>query len=473
VSSTSASTVKVNRLGTDNINKLMLEFAIPAIAGLVINALYNVIDSIFLGNAVGSLGLAATTVAMPMMTAMIALGQLCGVGGNVFAAIKLGEGDKPTAEKALGNTLFLLLLMSILVALLGTVLINPILIISGATSDSMDMSRTFIQIICVGFIFQGIGMGLNNFIRTAGDPNRALYTMAAGAAVCIVLNALFVLQLRWGVAGSALATVCGEAVSAAMVLYYFTLSKKAPFKLYLCNLQPVWHMCVKILQLGTAMAVVQMLNAVITVLYNHMMSLYGAQTLAGAEGALAIIGVVMKVSMLTVFPLFGVAMAAQPLLGYNHGAHRHDRVLKTWKTAIVWASIIAIILWAIVELVPNFLVGLFGIDETLMAFAVPTLRAYLIMLPVVGFQIVTTNYFQGIGKPGTSLFLSLTRQAIFLMPAIWLCPYILPLFFPNIDIIMSVCIAAPISDGLASLVTLAFAMRERRRLRSLHDVLSA
>ncbi len=466
MSSVPALSVKVNRLGTEDINKLMFEFAVPAIAGVVINALYNVIDSIFLGNAVGSLGLAATAVAMPMMCVLIALSQLCGVGGNVLAAIKSGEGDKPAAEKALGNALFLLFLMAVVVAILGTVFIDPILVISGATPDSMDMSRTFIRIICVGFIFQGVGMGLNNFIRTAGDPNRALYTMVVGAGVCIVLNALFVLQLGWGVTGSALATICGQAVSAALVLYYFTMSKKAPFKLYARNLRPERRVCIRILQLGMAMAVVQVLNALVTVLYNHMMSTYGAQTAAGAEGALAIIGVVMKVSMLTVFPIIGVSMAAQPLLGYNHGAHRLDRVLQTWKTAIVWASVIAIVLWAVVELVPNLLIGLFGIDDTLMGFAVPTLRAYLLMLPVIGFQITTTNYFQGTGQPGTSLFLSLTRQAIFLLPAIWLCPHILPFFFPGIDIIMSVCIAAPISDGLASLVSFVFALRERKRLLS-------
>lgn len=454
---------KVDRLGTGNINKLMLEFAIPAIAGVVVNALYNVIDSIFLGRGVGEVGLTATTVAVPMMTILIALGVLVGNGGNALAAIRLGEGKREDAERILGNAFTLLIIAGIIVALIGVFLMEPILTISGATAKSMPYAKSFMTIICAGFIFQGIGMGLNNFIRTAGEPKRALYTMLAGTAVCIVLNYFFVLKFGWGVEGSAFATIIGQAVSAAMVLWYF-LGKRAPFRLRAKNLVPEWELSLKICALGTASFALQAAAAVVSIILNSMLFTYGAQSIIGSDGALAALGVVIKLAMFTIFPVLGVAMAAQPIFGYNYGACNYPRVREAFKIAVIWATCIMVFFWSLVHLIPGVLIGIFGVESHLMDFATQALRIYLFALPIVGFQLIGSNYFQATGQAPKSIVLSLTRQVLFLIPLLIVLPQILPSIFPSVTSLDAICYAAPISDLLATVVTAWFVIGEFRRL---------
>lgn len=458
---------KIARFGVGNINRLMLEFAIPAIVGVVINALYNVIDSIFLGQGVGELGLAATTVAMPTMTIMLAIAMLVGMGGNAFCALKFGEGKVEDAERALGNSLTLLVIAGVLVALAGFLLIEPILAISGSTSESHDMSRIFIRIITCGFIFQGIGFGLNNFIRTAGAPNRALLTMVVGAVVCTVFNYLFVIVLHLGVEGSALATVIGQACSALLVLGYF-LGSKAPFRLRFKYLKLSARIAPQILMLGLAPFALQAAAAIVYVVLNNLLTMYGMTSAIGADGALASLGVVSKVAMFTVFPLIGITQAAQPLLGYNYGAHLYPRVRKVFKTAVIWATVLAVIGFALVHLMPGAIISVFGVDEDLLDFSALALQAYLFCLPLVGFQIVGSNYFQATGQPLKSMALTLTRQLIFLLPLFYLCPIILPQLF-GIEPLLAINIAPAISDGLAFIVTLFFVAHEMRRLKKVEE----
>lgn len=453
---------KIARFGSGSINKLMLEFAIPAIAGVVINGLYNIIDSIFLGQGVGALGLAATTVAVPTMTIMLALAMLVGMGGNALCALKFGEGKIRDAERTLGNSFTLLLIMGVLVAIIGFVAIEPLLAVSGSTAESHDMSKEFIQIICLGFVFQGIGFGLNNFIRTAGSPNRALLTMVIGAVVCTLLNYLFVMQWGWGVRGSALATVIGQAFSAAFVLSFF-LSKKAPFRLRLSTLPLTRHIAPQILLLGLAPFALQLAAALVNVVLNTLLASYGALSALGADGALASLGVVSKVAMFTVFPIIGVAQAAQPLLGYNYGAHLYPRVRKTFLVATLWATILACMGFALVHIIPGPIISLFGVDEDVLDFATLALQVYLFCLPLVGAQIIGSNYFQATGQSIKSMVLTLTRQLLFLIPLFYVCPIVLPQLF-GVEPLLAINIAAAISDAFAFVVTLIFVIREMRRL---------
>ena len=461
---------KVTRMGTESIPRLITEFAVPAILGMLVNGAYNVIDSIFLGQAMGEIGLSCATVAMPIMTVFMALSMLVGNGGNALAALRMGEGKSDEAERSLGNTVSLAIILSVIVAVAVMIpaCIDGLLSISGATAEVWDYSRQFIQIISLGFIFQCIGMGVNNFIRTAGAPNRALGTMIIGAVGCTVFNALFVLVMGMGVVGSALATLCGQGLSCAAVLWYFCMTKGVPMRLHLSKM-PLHGPTVRlILTLGLASFLVQAAASVVNFVLNNLLNVYGAQSVIGADGALASIGVVQRVATFVVLPLIGMSIAIQPLLGFNYGARLYARVRKTLAWGVAGATCMAVALWALVHIFPTQIVGFFGItDANLVDFTVFALKVQLLMIPIVGFQIVGSNYFQATGQPLKSAFLALTRQILFLIPALLLLPGVLPTILPQYTSLDALYFAAPVADFCSIFVTFIFVMVELRRLKKL------
>ena len=305
------------RLGTERIGKLLLEFSIPAIVSMVFNSLYNVVDTAFLGHAVGSAGVAVTTLVLPVMTILMGFSMLAGQGGNALAAIQLGEGRKDQVEKTLGNAAALLVLFAAASAVVGTVLIDPLLALIAAPADLWDQTKSFVQVICVGFVFLSLGMGLNNFLRTAGKPNLALGTMVFGTLMCVVLNYLFVIVCGWGIPGSAYATILGQACGMVPVLGYFLFSKTAPFNLRLSCCKPDIRLMGKIMTLGIASFVMQVAATLVTVVFNQVVGVYGALDAIGVESALAAIGVAQKATLFAILPLVGLIMGAQPIIGYN------------------------------------------------------------------------------------------------------------------------------------------------------------
>lgn len=458
---------KVTRMGTESIPKLITEFAIPSILGMLVNGAYNVIDSIFLGQAMGEIGLSVATVATPIMTVFMAIAMLVGNGGNALAALRMGEGKPEDAELSLGNTVTLSIIISVLVAAIAfiPVTINGLLTVSGATPTDWEYARMFIQIISAGFIFQCIGMGVNNFIRTAGAPNRALGTMVIGAVACTIFNALFVLVLGWGVAGSALATISGQAVSCATVLWYFCKTPNTPMQLHLHKMRLHAQTVRLILSLGLASFAVQVAMAIVNFVTNSLLNIYGDTSVIGVIGAKASIGVVQRIAGFVVLPLIGMAIAIQPLLGYNYGAKLYGRVRKTWFWGIAGATTMAVVLWALVHIFPNQIVGFFGItDENLRDFTVFALKVQLIMIPFVGFQIVGSNYFQATGQPAKSVLLSLTRQILFLLPMLIILPQVLPSMVPSLNSLDAIYFAAPVADALAIFTTLVFVLIELKKL---------
>ena len=459
---------KVDRMGTGSIPKLITEFAIPSVVGMVVNASYGVIDSMFLGHAVGEIGLSAVTVANPIMIVFMALAMLVGNGGNALAALRLGEGKRQDAEIAMGNVVFLSLVLWVLVALAAAnpFLMDLLLTISSATDEVRPYARTFIEILCYGFILQSIGLGVNNFIRTAGAPNRALGTMIIGLVVSVVFNYLFVLVLGWGVAGSALATLAGQAASAIAVVWYFTMTPDVPMRLHLRNLRPHAQIDGTIITFGFPSFAVQAGMAVVNFVLNYQLVLYGAQTIIGADNALASIGVVNRIGGFVVMPLVGTAIAIQPLLGYNYGARKLERVRKIWWLGVAGATVLAFAMWLILRIFPQQIVWAFGItNQDLMDFTVFALEIQFLALPFVGFQIVTSNYFQATGQPAKSIFLTLTRQIIFLVPLLFWLPTVLPSIAPGLTGLDALYFAAPVADFLAIFTTLGFALWELRRIR--------
>jgi putative MATE family efflux protein len=445
----------------------MLEFSIPAIVGLAVNGLYSIIDSIFLGRVVGASALAAVTVAMPLLSIGFSIAMLIGAGGNALAALRLGEGKNEDAERILGNTMTLCIIACVLIAILTTVFIDPLMIISGVTPEIWDGSKLFILILTYGYILQFIGMVFSNFIRTAGDPNRALYTSVAGTAVCIVFNYLFVLVFGWGIAGSAFATILGQMVSAALMLWFFIFSSKAPFKLRLRYLRPEFKLCLRILVLGSASFVMSIAMTIVGFFLNNLLVVYGAVHPIGSEGALATIGVIQRLGGFIFYPLLGVAIAAQPLWGYNYGAANYGRVKRTTNIALLWMFVIGAFFWVLILLFARQIVSIFGIEDTLIDFTAFALIVQMFMFPLVGIQMVGSNYFQSTGQPIKSMFLSLTRQILYLFPLLFILPRWLPLLVPSLTPLDTLYFTFPISDLLSIITTAVLLFIEYRKLRSL------
>jgi putative MATE family efflux protein len=419
-----------------------------------------------MGHAVPVIGQATATNALPVMIVSMAVAILIGQGGNALAALRLGAGKHDDAERIMGNTFTLSVVTAILCTAALFIFMNPILSISGVTEETREPTRVFLSIIGGGMILQFVGMGFNNFIRTAGDPNRALYTMVSGTIACIALNFLFVMVFGWGIAGSAWATVLGQALSAVLVMWYFVFSKKTPFKLRSRYFGLRSQLVKGIIALGSAPFVLQIANALINFLLVNQLKLLGAEHVIGADGALAAIGVVGRVAMFSFFPILGVSIAAQPLFGYNYGACNYARVKATFRIAMIWVTALGLFFWALVHIIPEPIVMLFGIADDLLIFTAGALKVQVFLMPLIGIQVVATQYFQSSGQPLKSMFLSLTRQVLYLIPLIYLLPMFITSIIPSLTPLDGLYYAYPVADLLSVITCVIFMMFEFRRLNA-------
>ena len=457
-----------DRLGREGIGKLLIEFSVPAIVMMVFNSLYNIIDTMFLQIAVPSVGAAVTQLAYPVMCILMGCSTIAGIGGNALAAIELGKGNKPLVEKILGNTTSLLIVMGLLAAVIGTVFIDPLLVLLSTPEPLWEPTKLFLQIIMVGFVLQSLGMGLNNFLRTAGKPNFALATSVLGTVACLALNALLVLALGFGISGSALATILGQGIGMIPIVWFFAASHNAPFRLRLRNLLLELGLSLKILSLGLASFVVQCGNAVVTLVLNYVINLYASTDPLGVTNAFAAISIVWKVLGLVFTMIIGVTSGAQPILGYNIGARAWDRVLAALKWSCIGAAALAAVGWAIVEAFPELVLVPFNVSDDLVDFASMAMRIMAIWLPVVGYQIMGSSYFQSSGQPLKATVLELTRQILFLVPLYLLFPPV-AMSLLGVSGLTGVLLCVPISDMLATIVTTIFVAIEVRKLRALRD----
>ena len=462
---------KTDRLGTAGIGRLLLEFTIPCIAMSVFNSLYNLIDAAFLGIAMpdGS-GVAVTTLALPIQIILIGFSMLAGAGGSTLGAILLGEGKKKEVERTLGNTTVLLIVIAAVVALIALVLIDPLLALVGTPAVLWEQTKAFVQIICLFFVFQSLGGGLNNFLRAAGQPTLAFISSALGTVICVILNYLFVLQFGWGVVGSAWATVIGQACGMLPVLWYFIFYSKASFRLRLSCLRLRGNLLRRIIALGMASFAMQVAAMFVNIVFNHVVTMYGAQDPLGAAGALGAIGVAQRVSWFAFTPIMGIAMGAQPIIGFNVGARNWSRALKTMKWSSIDGALVGLFFFAVCELFPEQIAGLFGIEDNLKEFAVLAMRIYVLWFPLVGYQAVASSYFQSSGQPLKATVLELIRQVIYLIPLYLFLPGIL-ISLLGISGLMGVVICVPVSDMLSTITTTVFIVIEVRKLhRKMREV---
>jgi len=443
---------RTKQLGEESIGKLLLKFSIPAIIGMLVNALYSVVDRIFVGNGVpDKLALTAITVTFPISILIMAFGMLIGIGATARVSIKLGQHKKDEAEHILGNAFVLLVIVSILVTILGITFEEPLLRFFGASDEVLPLAKQFITIILFGAVLQNIGFGLNNLIRAEGNPKMAMNTMLIGFVLNIIFNPLFIFVFKLGIRGSALATIVSQTVCSIWVLSYFN-GNKSILKIKRKNLKIKLHVVEEIFSVGLSPFLMQVAACVITIILNKELKKYGG------DQAIAAMGVVNSIAMLILMPIFGINQGSQPIIGYNYGAKNFTRVKKTLKLAVAAATMVATVGFIIVELIPKQIVTVFNpTNAELISIGARGLRIFLIMLPVIGFQVVCSNYFQAIGKAKVAIFLSLSRQVVVLLPLL--------LILPGIFKLDGVWMAGPSSDFISSLITGGFLYTELKKLK--------
>lgn len=436
-----------NALGEKSIGKLLWEFSLPAVTGMMVNALYNVVDSIFVGNGVGELGLAAVTIAFPIMIILMAFGMLVGIGATAQISLSIGKRNKEEAERILGNAFSLALIIAVSLSFIIIIFLDPILIVLGAEPAILPYARDFTKIIVGGSIFTFIGFGLNNIIRAEGSPKTAMATMLISAILNTILNPLFIFVFKMGISGSAWATVISQSTSAIWVMAYF-LGPRGYLRFRLANLKLDMQIIRTIFAIGMSPFFMQIAASVVTVLYNYSLLVHGG------ELAIAAMGIINRVSMLMLMPIFGISQGVQPIIGYNYGAGNYDRVIEALKKATFAATAVAVAGFMVIEVFNVQIIRLFNNNPGLVEVGAGGMRVFLAMLPIIGFQIVGSTYFQAIGKAKQSLLLSMSRQVLILIPMIVILPQIFGL--------KGIWLASPIADFTSSALTALLLIREIR-----------
>jgi putative MATE family efflux protein len=450
------------RLGTESVGKLLLKFSIPAITGMVVNALYNFVDRIFVGHAVNEIALGGLSLVLPLMTIGMAFAMLFGIGAANMISMRLGQGRKLEAQNALVHCFFLLVTAGIIMMITALVFLDPILSLMGAAKDSeaLGYAKEYFRITLYGCVFFMVSFGLSHCTRAQGFPAVTMMAMILGAVLNIIFDAIFILWFQWGVEGAAWATVAAQFCSCVFILR-FILSKKAVVRLDFRIIKPDLSIVGQIMAFGSAQGLLQFLMSAVQLLNNKSAGWYGEAALGvsnGGDVALSGMSISGAVLMLILMPVFGINQGAQPILGYNYGAKLYHRVLHTYLRAIGAATAICVIGFFAVQLFSIQLVMVFAPNgsHALMEFAPRAMRIMMLLLPVAGFQIVSTNFFVVTGRPKISIFLSIFRQCIALIPCI--------LIFGRFWGLWGVITAAPVADGLALLVTGVLILLELKKL---------
>ncbi len=434
---------KENILGTEKIGKLMRKFSIPCIISLVVNSLYNIVDQIFIGWGVGYLGNGATNVVFPLTMVCLAFALMFGDGSSAFLSLKLGEKKNEEARKGVANGILSSIIVSILLCAIILGFLPQLLNIFGCTDALREYALSYGFIIAIGLPFMMIGTTLNSIIRADGNPKYAMASMLTGAILNIILDPIFIFVFKMGVEGAAIATVISQFVTFLMNIlcirkFKSIKIKKEDFRLKL-------HLAGKVSMLGISSFITQMAIVVVMAFENNLLGKYGAESEFGSEIPITVLGIVMKISQILNSIIIGIAAGAQPILGYNYGAAKYDRVKKTLKIVLGLSVAVSTVAFILFQTIPDKLISIFGSGDTLyMEFACLAFRTYLMLCICNGIQIPAGIFFQAIGKGVKSAFISLSRQILFLIPAM--------VTFGHLFGIHGVLYAGPFADGLAFVI---------------------
>lgn len=450
---------KQRLFATEPIGKLIIKFAVPSVIALLVNSLYNIVDQIFIGNGIGYLGNGATNIVFPITIIALALAMMIGNGGAAFLSLKLGEGNVDRAKKGIGNAVIMVIAVSIILAAVFLIFINPILTLFGATDTLRPYALEYGWIIGIGLPFMMISGAINSMIRADGSPKYAMFSMIIGAILNVILDAIFIFPLQMGVKGAAIATVIGQVASFIVSVIYMPQFKTIHLNKEAFHLDV--KVCGNIIVFGLSSFITQFAITIVMALTNNLLAQYGAQSIYGSDIPLTATGIVMKVNQIMISILLGIATGAQPIIGFNYGAKNFHRVKKALEISLLASEIISVLAFLLFQFAPMSVISLFGSEDGLYnEFAVKAFRIFLMLCPLTGFQTVIAVYLQAVGKPVMSALLSLARQIIFFIPAALLLP--LPLG------VEGVLWTGPVADGLAFIMSLALLLYERHHLKKSH-----
>ena len=449
---------KQNPLGTAPVSSLMLKFAIPSIIGMLVSALYNIVDQLFIGQGVGTNGNAATNIAFPFTTACMAVALLLGIGGASCFNLTLGMGNKKRAGFFAGNAITMLLASGIVITAITLAFLTPLLKFFGSPSEVLPYAQEYVRVTAIGFPFLILTAGGGHIIRADGSPNMTMACNLTGAVINTILDALFVLVFKWGMTGAAAATVIGQVISAIMVLLY--LRKFKTVELTLEPFKPHGATVKRIASIGMASCFNQLAIAIVQIVLNNSLKHYGALSIYGENEPLACAGIVMKVNMIVFSIVIGLAQGTQPIESFNYGARQFDRVKKAYRLAVISGGAISILAFVCFQLFPRQILSLFGEgSENYFEFGTKFFRIFLFFTWINCLQPITSTFFTSIGKPLKGVFLSMTRQMIFFIPFL----IVMPLIF-GID---GIVYTGPIADMLSAVVAIVMAMFDFRDMNRL------
>ena len=445
--------IRQNPLGTEPVGKLLRQFAIPSIIAMLVSALYNIVDQFFIGRSVGELGNAATNVAFPLSISCTALALLFGIGGAAAFNLAMGQGKKDEAIHYIGNAALMLFSCGLVLTLITQLFLTPMLILFGAPDNVLGYATTYTRITSLGFPFLIMATGGGHLIRADGSPRFTMICNMTGAIINTILDALFVFVFQWGMAGAALATIIGQYISGGMAIYYLFHYKTVPLKLK--HLYPQPRAITKVVSLGGASFVNQISMMIVQITMNKSLSYYGALSVYGAAIPLACVGIVSKVGMLFFSFIIGISQGLQPIISFNYGARKYDRVKSSFLLACKIGGLISLISFIVFQIFPRNIIAVFGNgSEEYFQFGIRYFRIYFFFTFWNFLQPISSNFFSSIGKPTRGMFLSLTRQIIFLLPLILILP-----LFGGID---GIIYAGPIADFMAGVVAITMLVKEFR-----------
>ncbi len=447
---------KENILGTEKIGKLVRKFSIPCIISLVVNSLYNIVDQIFIGQGVGYLGNGATNVVFPLTIIGLAFALMFGDGASAYLSLKLGEKKKEEAAKGVGNGIVMSIIVSILFCAITLIFLPQLLNLFGCTDALRDYAISYGWIIAIGLPFSMIGTTLNSIIRADGSPKFAMASMVTGAVLNIILDPIFIFVFHMGVEGAAIATIFSQFITFLLNVFY--LRKLKTIKLNKESLKLKWDVARRVVTLGISSFITEMTFVILISVENNLLGKYGVDSKYGSEIPITVVGIVMKVNQILSSIILGIAVGAQPILGYNYGARKFDRVTKTLKVVLSMSVIISTIAFILFQTIPDKLISIFGSgDANYMEFACLTFRIYLLLCICNGVQIPAGIFFQAIGKSSRSAILSLSRQILLLIPAMFI--------LSSIFGVMGVLYAGPVADGIAFILAAILLIIEVKNLK--------
>ncbi|WP_418992796.1 MATE family efflux transporter [Alistipes sp.] len=445
-------------LGTERIRKLLVQYAVPAIIAMTASSLYNMVDSIFIGHGVGPLAISGLALTFPLMNLAAAFGSLVGVGAATLISMRLGQRDYETAQRVLGNVVVLNLVIGVVFGALALVFLDPILYFFGASEATIGYAREYMTVILAGNVVTHMYLGLNAVLRASGHPRKSMYATVNTVVINTILDPIFIFGFGWGIRGAAIATVLAQVIS--LVWQVRILSNKNELLHFRRGIYRLRRKIVgDMLSIGMSPFLMNLAACFIVILINKGLKQYGGDLMIGAYG------IVNRLAFFFVMIVLGINQGMQPIAGYNFGARQYERVLRALKLTIIGATCITSTGFLIGELAPRLAVSLFTTDRELIRLSVEGMRIVFVFFPIIGFQMVATNFFLSIGMASKAIFLSLSRQLLFLLPGL----LFLPRLFDELtrwDGSWGVWCAMPLSDLLASLVAFFMLTYQLRRFRA-------